>query len=224
MFFEEAVSEIIGAILLISILVAAFGIFAALYIPTLVPEKIPRVSLSIACSNVADPPSMEEYPCTRGSFNCKPFDNETCENDCKWRDYSLNTNLNNDGYQDKISQCMENCLKPICSNISDCKTLYFCHNGGDSLKLEDLSVVVNGNIIIDEGKSGFTWQLKKFESEYFINLESTPSPTSFFENGDSFRIRNPSGWKPIDVVMIVYTLPSGGKVNLIMNQFGTDIE
>ncbi|NLV26555.1 MAG: hypothetical protein GXY48_05245 [Methanomicrobiales archaeon] len=224
MISEEAVSEIISAILLISILVAAFGIFAALYIPTLVPEKIPRVSLSIACSNVTDPPDIE-YSCTRGSFSCKPFDYETCENDCKWRDYSFNSDVNNDRYQDKIYQCMENCIKPICSNLNDCKTLYICHNSGDSLQLKDVSVVVNGNSIIEEGLTlGVTWQLKEFESDNFINIPSTPSPTKFFENGDSLRILNPSGGQPIDVVMIVYTLPSGGKVNLIMNQFGTDVE
>jgi hypothetical protein len=213
---EDAVSEIIGAVLLIGIIVGAFGIFSALYLPGLKPEPIPQVKISMACDDTAGSSDIE-YPCTRGSFHCYPLDNETCENDCLYRDYSVNPDISSEQYTKEYMRCMENCMNPICSDLEQCEVLYLCHNGGESLIISDMRIIVNGN---DIGHTSWGYK-QQLVSEVYV----TPPPDGAkLQNGDSLRILDPSGSNPVDNVMVTYTLPSGAEYTLAMNQWGTDIE
>ena len=212
---DEAVSEIIGAVMLIGIIVAAFGIFTAIYLPSLVPSPTPQVKLGMACNETAGPSDIE-FPCTRGSFNCYAFNNKTCENDCNWRDYSANPDVTSEQQNREISRCMENCFSPICSDLRNCGVLYVCHYGGESLKISDMRIIVNGKSIHED-----TWEIKQHQvSNNFVS----PPDGAIFQNGDSLRILNPSSGQPVDTVIISYILPSGSEVTLAMNQFGTDIK
>jgi hypothetical protein len=213
---EEAISEIIGAILLIGVLVGSFGIFAAIYLPTLQPVQVPHVKLSMACNETIGADDVE-FPCIRGSFQCHPFDNRTCEDNCIWKDYSENPEYKSEHHSQEVSRCMENCLGSICSDLVNCGALYVCHNGGDSLTLSGIRILVNG--IPTEQTS---WGVKQqMAGDIFI---SPPTDGILFRNGDSIRISNPSAGQPVDSVMILYSLPSGGEVTLAMNQFGTDVD
>lgn len=212
---EQAVAEIIGAILLIGIIVGAFAIFTAIYLPTLKIYPSPSVKMSMACNTTLGADDTE-FPCSRGSFSCHPFNNRTCEEDCKWRDYSENPDLNGEQHNREIVRCMEDCMNPICSDLGNCGVLYICHNGGDSLNISDMKIFVNGNAIVKN-----TWGIKN----QFVNppiFISPPPEGSLFRNGDSLRISNPSGSRPVNTVMVLYSLPSGQEINLALNQFGTD--
>jgi hypothetical protein len=214
---EYAVSEIIGVIALIGIIVASFGIFAAIYIPMIKPNSIPQLKISMACSNFLDEGDIE-YPCSQGSHHCdpiNPFDNKTCEKDCTYQAYSQNPQFRSEDLQREIYRCMEHCTSPMCSHLDDCRFLYICHNGGDSLDPEKMSILINGNNI-----ERSEWKLKKPAS---VMAESTFSPglNESFSIGSSLRILN--HFNPVDSVMIVYNPPSGGSITLALNQFGTDI-
>jgi len=213
---DTAASEIIGAIMLIGVIVGAFGIFSAIYLPSVVPSQVPHAKISMAC-NVSEGPDDIEYPCTRGSFNCHSFENTTCENDCRYRDFSDNPNLDSEDYEREISRCLENCMSPLCSDLQHCGVLYICHNGGDSLDIDSMKILVNGNEIA----RGY-WNIKQQLVDE-LSFNSAVSGKKF-QNGDSLRIISPSGGKPVDTVMISYTLPSGSEVTLALNQFGTDVE
>lgn len=220
MFKNDGVSEIIGVILLIGIIVATFSILAAIYVPMVKPTPIPQVKLSMACSNNLGDAANIEYPCTKGSFHCNPdndpFHNENnCSNECKLRDYSQNPQINPDDIEHEILRCMENCPRPICSDLIDCNYLYICHSGGDTLDVDKIRIIVNEIPIIN-------WQLKK----RFQNLRD-PTPADTFSIGDTIRIfwdpEPDPPFNPVDKVMITYTLPSGGEITLVLNQFGTDV-
>lgn len=202
--------------MLIGVIVGAFAIFSAIYLPSVIPSDVPHARISMACNNVSESSNDIEYPCTRGSFNCHSFENTTCENDCRWRDFSGNPNLDSSDYQREISRCLENCMSPICSDLQNCKVLYICHNGGDPLDIDAMKILVNGNVI-DQSN----WEMKEqmAEPEEFDSVTGKK-----FRNGDSLRIISPSGGKPVDTVMISYTLPSGSEITLALNQFGTDVE
>jgi flagellin-like protein len=209
---DEAVSEIIGSILLIGIIVAAFGIFSALYLPGLIPGTIPRAQLSMACSDDTGVLADIEYPCARGSFQCSPLDNKTCEDDCQWRDYSVNTDLTSEQYSREIARCKENCVSPICSDTSDCRQLYICHNGGDPLLISDMMILINGDPI-----SWSDWKIKRTGDTY-----TSPDLDARFQNGDVLRITRADSAK-VENVMILYSPPSGGTITLVLNHFGTSI-
>lgn len=217
MAYNHAISEIIGAIALMGIIVAAFGIFSAIYLPMIKPTQIPLVKMSVACdehiSNF-DP----EFPCTRASFSCHPntdpFDKETCEMDCIQRDYSRNQqNLPNDPSLDTL-RCLEYCLAPMCSNLTNCGVIYICHNGGDMLDMQNMKIFVNSQKI-DQSNL----EKKEISNNSFIQYNNLVNKT--FEIGTIIRIQNPP--RPVDEIMISYTLSSGSEVTLVLNQFGTDV-
>lgn len=209
---EHAISEITGALLLIGIIVGAFGIFSAIYLPTLMPTAKPYVKLGIAC-NETDGPSDIEFPCVRASFNCNPFPVETCKNDCRWRDYSAKGALTTEQLNREISRCMENCFSPLCSDVKRCGVLYICHLGGDPVPVTAMRVVVNGNNVPKGGK----WQIKQSPADFTdINIDSYE-----FRTGDTIRILQPGAGGSVDSVMVVYTLPTGAEVPLVVNHFGS---
>lgn len=212
--YESAISEITGALLLIGIIVGAFGIFSAIYLPTLMPTIIPHVKFGIACNETDGPPDIE-FPCVRASFSCNPFSNETCENDCRWRDYFAKGTLSTDELNREISRCMENCFTPLCSDLSRCGALYICHLGGDPLLVSDIRVVVNGDDIPQGGK----WTIKQSSDIAF----SSSVTGKTFRTGDTIKIAPPTTGGSVDSVTVVYTLPTGAEVTLAMNQFGTDV-
>jgi len=216
MALDHAVSEIIGAIALMGIIVAAFGIFSALYLPMIKPTQVPQVKLSIACNetiNNLDP----EFPCTQGSFSCHPiydpFDNKTCEENCKLQDYSKNQQYESGDSSSQVLRCLEHCLAPMCSSLADCGVIYICHNGGDSLDIDNMKIIVNG-INIDRTN----WEKKELSNDIF-KLYNSYDKT--FSIGTILRIQNPPN--PVDRVMIAYTLSSGSEITLALNQFGTDV-
>ncbi len=213
---EQAVAEILGAILLIGIIVGAFAIFTAIYVPTLKIYPPPSVKLSMACNTTVGAGDTE-FPCTRGSFNCHPFNNRTCEEDCKWRDYSQNPDLSSDQHNREIVRCMEDCMSPICSDLRNCGVLYICHNGGDSLNISDIKIFVNGNAIARN-----FWGIKN-QSVTPPAFVSPPPEGWLFRNGDSLSISDPGGGRPVNTVMIVYSPQSGQEIILALNQFGTDV-
>jgi len=206
---EEAVSEIIGALLLMGIIVASFAIFGALYLPTVIPPEIPKVQLSMACSDSIDDNTIE-YPCIFGMYHCSVFDNLTCEDDCRYRAYSQNPQFHPDHLNREIYRCMENCLKPFCSDLENCRYLYICHNGGDNLQIDSLKIMINGNEIEHN-----RWEMKTPPGTDFI------SSSIQFGIGSTIRIRNTLN--PIDTVTIIYSPPAGGELILLVNQFGTTI-
>jgi len=214
---NEAISEIIGVILLIGIIVATFGILAAIYLPTIKPNPVPQVKLSMACSNGIHDFNNIEYPCTKGSFQCNPpdipFDNKSCENDCRLRDYSQNFNYDPANLERDILRCLVNCHNTTCSDLADCDFIYICHNGGDTLEVNNLEIIVN-NQPIDKSY----WKMKKPSiNDVFTSIILDSS----FSIGSTIRLENIPN--PVDRVMIMYSLPSGGEVTLALNQFGTDI-
>lgn len=214
---NEGISEIIGVILLIGIIVATFGILAAIYIPTIKPNPVPQVKLSMACSDGINDFNNIEYPCTKGSFQCNPpnipFDNKSCENDCRLRDYSQNFQYDPANLERDILQCLDNCHNTTCSDLAECHLLYICHNGGDILDIDSMNIVVN-NQLIDKSH----WMIKKpLLSDVFTSL----SLDRTFAIGNTIKLQNFPN--PVDRVMITYRLSSGGEVTLALNQFGTDI-
>jgi len=209
-----AVSEIIGVILLMGIIVAAFSIFTAIYLPKVIPNAIPQVKLTMACSDENDGNDIE-YPCNLGAFSCSdvPFDYKMCENDCKTRFYSKDYPDSSDNYNVKILRCLENCLVPICSNLGDCKMVYICHNGGDSLVLEDLEIIVNYGVIPKE-----KWKIQLPGDNY-----TTPPIDGIFDVGSTIRFTREDSNIPVERIMVIYRPSFGGEYTLISNQFGTDI-
>ena len=212
---EKAVSEIIGALLLMGIIVAAFAIFGVLYLPTIKPPELPKVQLSMACSDRVDDNTIE-FPCTLGMNPCKPFDNLTCENDCKFRGYSQNPQFNPVDLQREIYRCLGNCLSPICSDLGLCRFLYICHNGGDSLQIDSLLIKVNGNEI-DQSN----WEMKTSPVQNFKSCEMNNCNSDQFKIGSTIRIRNTLGH--LESVIIIYTPPFGGEYTMLMNNYGTAI-
>lgn len=211
---EEAIAESIGALLLIGVIVGAFAIFTAIYLPTIRIDPIPSVKLSMACNSTIGTDDTE-FPCTRGSFNCHPFDNRTCEEDCKRRDYSENPDFSTEQQSREIGRCMENCMNPLCSDLRNCGVLYICHNGGESLKISDIRILVNGNPTLKT-----SWEIKQQSgSSTFVSLNEG----TIFRIGDSLRIINPAGGLPVNTVMVLYSPSSGGEITLALNQFGTDV-
>jgi len=106
-------------------------------------------------------------------------------------------------------------MDPICSDLKRCEDLYICHLGGDTLKVSDIGVLINGNLIETN------WEIKKIsDGDKFVPIDHLSS-TKNLSTGDSLRIRN--SYSPVDTVLIRYTLPSGGDITLAQNQFGTDI-
>ena len=209
---EGGSSEIIGVILLIGIIMGSFGIFAGLYLPTIKPVIVPQVKLSMACSDITT--NDVEYPCTRGSSSCSSFDNRSCEEDCRYRDYSDNPQFNSESLKTKILRCMENCGGSLCSDLKDCNALYICHNGGDALQISTMTIVVNGKVI-DQNR----WEIKKGDAD-FHSLSSNLSYTI----GDTLRINKETSYStPVDTVTIISKTLSGGNITLAMNQFGTDV-
>jgi len=212
---DQGITEIIGAILLIGIIVGAFGVFAAIYIPSVKPTSMPHAKLSMACNETHSSDSTIEFPCVRASFGCHPGDNRTCEKDCEWRDYTSNSQISSDQLSKEIMRCKESCMDPICSDLKRCEDLYICHLGGDTLKVSDIGVLINGNLIETN------WEIKKIsDGDKFVPIDHLSS-TKNLSTGDSLRIRN--SYSPVDTVLIRYTLPSGGDITLAQNQFGTDI-
>jgi len=216
MVYDHAISEIIGAIALMGIIVAAFGIFSAIYLPMIKPTQIPQVKLSVACSeNINNFDS--EFPCTQGSFSCHPindpFDSQTCEEDCKLRDYSKNQQYQSGDSSSEVLRCMEHCLAPMCSNLAECGVIYICHNGGDSLDIDSMKILVNG-LNVESTK----WEKKEISSNEFKPYNSYDKN---FSIGTVLRIQNPPS--PVDRVMVVYNLPSENEITLVLNQFGTDV-
>lgn len=214
MILEDGVSETIGVILLIGIIVTVFGIFGAIYIPMVKPIPIPQVKMSIACSdNLND--YDKEFPCTLGSFNCHPlddpFDNSSCEADCRNRYYAQNPDSLEKDRKMEIYRCLEDCLTPLCSDLSDCDVLYICHNGGEILKTSNMRIIINGEDI------GTSWKILQPPNENFIPV----IPDMNFGIGETLQIQNPPN--PVDTVMVAYRLDSGGEVTLVLNQFGTDV-
>jgi len=212
---ERGSAEIIGIILLIGVIIGAFGIFTALYIPSLIPDRIPQVKLNVACgdSDITGTGEISDYPCARGAFGCHPFDNRSCEEDCKNRDYADNPQYNSENPNLEVLRCMENCVGSMCSDLSNCKIVYICHNGGDGLKISDLKMVINGKTLTNSA----TWKLKRDDTMY-------PDPyDKQFQNGDLLLIPNPYSSESLDTVMIIYNLSSGRGITLVMNQYGTYI-
>ncbi len=215
MIHDPAVSEIIGALMLIGVIVAAFGMFTVLYLPAVVPDEAPYARLSLGCSDENPVSADTEFPCSRGTFNCHPFDNVTCEQDCTFRDYSQNPDSTPDENNLEISRCKENCVRSVCSDLHECRVLYLCHDGGDPLETDSMGILVNG-VPIDRS----AWQMK----EQLTDRNFTSSVAGkMYTNGDSIRILNPSGGMPVDTVLLMYTLPSGKSVTMVLNQFGTDV-
>ena len=217
MAFEHAISEIIGAIALMGIIVAAFGIFSAIYLPMIKPTQIPQVKLSIACNESINNFDTE-FPCTQGSFSCHPlddpFDNKTCEEDCKLQDYSKNLQYESEDSSSQVLRCLEHCLAPMCSSLPHCGVIYVCHNGGDSLDIDSMEILING-LNIDRTN----WEKKELSSDFFKPYNTYDK---IFSIGTTLRIQNPP--KPVDRVMVTYTLSSGSEITLVLNQFGTDVD
>ncbi len=211
---ERGSAEIVGVILLIGVIITVFGVFAALYIPSMKPDAIPQVKLNIACGNseISDE-DITDYPCMRGAFGCHAFDNHSCEEDCRYRDYSSNPQYNSENPDIEVLRCLENCEKSTCSDLSNCKILYICHNGGDSLKISDLKITINGISVSNTDST--SWRLKQGDSIY-------PYPDSSektFRNGDLLLIPNPYYSTSVKTIHIIYTLPSGSDITLVMNQY-----
>ncbi len=212
---EKGSAEIVGVILLIGIIITAFGIFAALYLPSIKPDATPQVKLNIACSNteISDQ-NITDYPCMRGAFGCHAFNNHSCEEDCRYRDYSSNPQYNSEDSNLEVTRCLENCEKSTCSDLSNCKLLYLCHNGGDSLKISDLKTTINGVSVSNTYST--PWRLKQGDSIYSYPVSSDKT----FRNGDLLLIPNPDYSTSVKKIHIIYTLPSGREVTLVMNQYG----
>lgn len=214
---ERGSAEIVGVILLIGIIISVFGIFGALYIPSLKPDTTPHVKLNIACgkSDISDA-DITDYPCIRGSFGCQGVDNHTCEEDCRYRDYSDNPQYNSEKQNLEVLRCLENCEQSTCSDLSNCKLLYICHNGGDSLKISDLKVVINGFSLTNTLST--SWRLKQGDSIFsYPDLNNKT-----FNNGDLLLVPNPDSSNQVNRIHLIYTLASGRYVTLIMNQYGNN--
>lgn len=210
-----AVSEIIGVILLIGIIVSAFSIFAAIYLPMIIPNAIPQVKLTMACSSDGGDGDDIEYPCNIGGFSCSddPFDYEMCKNDCKTRFYSEIYPDSSDNHNVEILRCLEDCMVPICSDLGNCNVMYICHNGGDSLVLDNLEIIVNNGVIPKE-----EWKVQK-PGDIF----STPPIDEIFQVGSTIRFTREDSTIPVDRVIVIYRPSHGGEYTLVSNQFGTDI-
>lgn len=214
---NEAVSEIIGAIALIGIIVAMFGIYSSIYLPMIKPQSIPQVKISMACSDTIDIFDTE-FPCTQGSFSCHPssdpFNYKMCEENCKYKKYADKEQFYADDSSVDILRCMEHCIAPMCSNLKECNVIYFCHNGGDTLDIDLMKIIIN-----EEKFDGTKFEKKLYNNDSFFGYDKWSD--KYFSIGSSLRIQNPP--KPVDKVMIIYTTPSGSDVTLVLNQFGTDV-
>jgi hypothetical protein len=207
----------IGAIALTGIIVATFGIIAALFVPMIKPVQIPHVKLSIACAEHIDEYDTE-FPCTHGSFSCfplaEPFDAQTCEHDCMQRAYAKSHQYQPRDYSRLVSQCKEKCIAPFCSTLATCHVIYICHNGGDALEIANMKIFVNGDNVPPSN-----WEKKELHDDHFKEIAKT---SNMFQAGTILRVQNIH--PPVDRVMITYTLPSGSDITLLLNQFGTDVK
>jgi hypothetical protein len=211
-----AVSEIIGVILLMGIIVAAFSIFAAIYLPKVIPNAIPHVKLTIACSSDGTEGVDIEYPCNLGGFSCLdvPFDYEMCKKDCQTRVYSKRLSDSSENQDGNIRRCIDNCLKPICSDPRICNIVYICHNGGDSLVLQNMDIILNNGAIPKE-----KWSVQLPGDNY-----TTPPTGGLFDVGSTIRFTTEDRSIPVERIMIIYRSPSGEEYTMVSKQFGTDVK
>ncbi len=102
----------------------------------------------------------------------------------------------------------------MCSNLKECNVIYFCHNGGDTLDIDLMKIIIN-----EEKFDGTKFEKKLYNNDSFFGYDKWSD--KYFSIGSSLRIQNPP--KPVDKVMIIYTTPSGSDVTLVLNQFGNDV-
>lgn len=211
--WEPAVSEIIGAVMLIGVIVGGFAIMTAIYVPMAKVDPKPFVKLSMACNQTGF--EDLEFPCTRASFNCHPFNYPTCIDDCIWREYGVDRDPDSldENQRAVINKCLENCMGPPCSDLTSCGNLYICHLGGDALQISDMQVLIDGNPV----PGG--WEIK---NQTGTDTFESATPDTLFVNGNSLRITTGVAGN-VDTVTILYTLPTGEITTLAINQFGTDV-
>lgn len=233
---DEAISEIIGSILLIGIIATAVMIFSALYLPTIEIHPQPKVALKISCDRIDVRALDIDYPCDMGIFACpdpaihpcrdlcidqfndpgeeaqqqRCINRCQCEDECRQR-YSFNSETISE--RDLLySQCVDNCFG-FCSDPNDCRFVYICHNGGDDLIIERLKILVNGNQINQN-----RWFIKSPKNN--INIYSVIGDISSFSMGDSILIPLIGGEQQVNDVAVGYSLTQGGEIILTQNLFG----
>ena len=211
---DPAAAEMIGAIALTAIIVAAIGILGAQWIANIPTSSFPTAQLEIACG---DDSVQGDFHCRSGVIGCAdeeilPLSN--CSYNC------LNTTPSQkmvcDGTEDcsitatpQYQECVRRCESaPNCAKIHNntlCNTIYICHNGGDALDINNLNISVN------EGNP----QENYWIYDYVSNTTVPKSKAEYFKASNVIKIN--STYDP-EKVMIVYQDYQSGQKNVMVSK------
>ncbi len=195
---DQGSAEMIGAIVLTGIIAIVIGIIGAQWIGQIPTSSPPYINIEIGCgngtgnSNCTDPRIPCDFSCRTGMISCDhnvSINYGACKNACPA--------VSNPQYKTCMAQCEE---QPNCVNktiLSSCNMLFICHNGGDSLNIDQLSIRINGKIIpkkydIYENQTTFHRDLTtgQFKAGEVMRLPITEPPNIVIINYQDYRSGN----------------------------------
>jgi len=197
---DLAAAEMVGAIVLTSIVAVAIGIVGYQWLSQIPTSSPPSLNLEIACGNKNTAPL--DFSCRSGVLNCDPAIDIRYNNCIK--------NCSQPGSLE-YQKCKDNCgSTPNCIDVSSsaqCNMVFICHNGGDSLDISKLSVRI-GDVKLDP----------PFTIYNYITNQTNSRAEGNFQAGDVIKISPIQN--PLRRVLIIYNdYHSGQNQVLIDKQF-----
>lgn len=197
---EPAAAEMIGAIALTSIIVAALAIVGSQWIGLIPTSSHPSANLIIACGNGGVP---YDFYCRSGVIGCADDEiirYDDCANNC--------TKIN----PFEQNKCVKRCEGALnCAIINDnrfCNTIFICHNGGDPLEISRLNVFVNDNMLFHPFRT---------YNPFNITNNTTDRYVGDFTAGEVLRL--PINFPPQSVMIVYDNIQTGRKIILFDQKF-----
>jgi hypothetical protein len=226
---ESAAAEMVGAIVLTSVIAAAIAIVGYQWVEQIPLSSPPSVKLEIACG--IPPVNVNDYSCRSGIISCEPQqslstadciaacpaapdpDHEPCIWNCDSSKKLLFGECIKGCTQPGTLQyrsCIDSCSSPPnCAAVNDvtmCNMIFICHNGGDSLNIETLGISING---INRDRP---YEIYRYTDETLSDRS-----TGFFQAGEILRI--PITVQPDSVVVSYDDFRSGQNIVLSRKVF-----